>query len=91
MSASVKQNYVMIQGNYPDGTPGVEMVAGGFDYKKVGDEMVLFRTNDAAPWKIIKIFDQDEQAILREIESQYSGTIIENLFASNVMKKISRF
>ena len=106
MNTKVTQNYVMIQGEYPDGTPGVEMVAGGFDNFKLGDEFThyysltdekpwvtmgddktRYHKDSFKPWVIIKIFNAEEQAILRAIERVHSGTAIENLFASNVTKK----
>lgn len=109
MNTQVKQNYIMIQGEYLDGTPGVEMVAGGFENYKLGDEFSRlywykdsspwvimgddpkrYHRDEIKPWVIIKIFNAEEQAILRAIERVHSGTAIENLFASNVEKMRTR-
>lgn len=54
MNDAVKQNYLMIQGEYLDGTPGVEMVAGGFDGYKLGDEFSCYhRYEDSSPWLVL--------------------------------------
>lgn len=86
MNAKVKQNYVLIQGVYPDGTPGVELAAGHYDDKQVGDDFILYHSDDVAPWKIIKVYNQEEQAILRDIEDHHGCTKIEKLFATHPEK-----
>jgi hypothetical protein len=53
------------------------------------DPTRYLRTDCAKPWTVIKLFNQEEQAILRAIENRYSFEAIENLFASNVAKKIT--
>jgi hypothetical protein len=78
------------------------MIAGNFDNLKVGDDFkrhhrtepwlvmgnvpTRYSRDNTKPWVVFKIFSQEEQAILREIERMHDCPTVENLFASNVVK-----